>query len=185
MTSSIFLSNMELTYKHTKIYDWVGDDELRNSIMKGIDEIEKSNLLQKKSGYESGMSVIYGWQDSRERYKDANLPDGTGVEIKKDKTSRFIVDAIRYAEMHNCTTTEAVDAQSGIHLFINYKNGKTDEITRIMIVPNWMVVRMVIENKEEADMFLMLNRNREEKNQTLNCQAYLKVAEMIKTFNEM
>ena len=176
---------MELTYKHTKIYDWVGNDELRTSIMKGIDEIEKSNLLQKKSGYEPGMSVICGWQDSRGRYKDAVIPDGTILEVKKDKTSRFIVDAIRYAEMHNGTTTEAVDARCGIHLFINFKNGETHEITRIMIVPNWMVVRMVIENKEEADMFLVLNRNREEKNQSLNCQAYLKVAEMIKTFNEM
>ena len=176
---------MELTYKHTKIYDWVGDDELRSSIMKGIDEIEKSNLLEKKSCYEKKMCEIFGWRHVDARYHDAVLLNGTITEIKKDQSLRFIVDAIRYAEMHNGTTTKAVDARDGIHLFINFKKGETHEITRIMIVPNWMVVRMVIENKEEADMFLMLNRNREEKNQTLNCQAYLKVVEMIKTFNEM
>ena len=54
-----------------------------------------------------------------------------------------------------------------------------------MIVPNWMVVRMVIENKEEADMFLMVDRNRKKKKRTHNSQDFLKVAEMIKTFNEM
>ena len=176
---------MELTYEHTKIHDWVGDVELRSSIMKGIDEIEKSNLLEKKSCYEKKMCEIFGWRHVDARYHDAVLLNGTITEIKKDKTSRFIVDAIRYAEMHNGTTTKAVDARDGIHLFINFKKGETHEITRIMIVPNWMVVRMVIENKEEADMFLTVDRNRKKKKRTHNSQDFLKVPEMIKTFNEM
>tara|TARA_B110000483_G_C18205220_1_gene547252 strand:- start:229 stop:741 length:513 start_codon:yes stop_codon:yes gene_type:complete len=170
---------MELTYKHTEIYDWVGDEELRTSIMKGIDEIEYSNALLKKCNYEPEMSKILGWESVLGRYKDAELPDGTDVEVKKSSSTSFILDAVRYAEMYYGA------CDNGIHLFINFKSGKIHQINRIMIVPNWMVVRMMIPNQDMADSALTMYNKRKEMDQGLNCQALLNVTRMIDKFNNM
>ena len=170
---------MEFTYKHTEIYDWVGDEELRNSIINGIDKIENSKiLLFKKNNYEPMVSKIFGWKIADERYKDAVLPDGTGVEIKKSGSS-FIVDAIRYAEMYYG------ECENGLHLFINFKKGNNHKITRIMIVPNWMIIKMVAPSKEIADAELTLYKKRKEMRQRLNSQAYLNANTMIEEFNNM
>ena len=72
---------MEFTYKHAEIYDWVGDEELRNSIINGIYEIENSKILFNKNNYEPMVSRILVGSLLLKRYKDAVLPDGTGVEI--------------------------------------------------------------------------------------------------------
>ena len=169
---------MEFTYKHTEIYDWVGDEELRNSIINCIYEIENSKILFNKNNYESMVSKIFGWKSALERYKDAVLPDGTGVEIKKSGSS-FIVDAIRYAEMYYG------ECEDGLHLFINFKKGNNHKITRIMIVPNWMIIKMVAPSKEIADAELTLYNKRKEMRQRLNSQAYLNPKTMIEEFNNM
>jgi hypothetical protein len=170
---------MELTYKHTEIYDWVGDEELRTSITKSINEIEKSKTLLRKNNYEPVISEILGWKDKRDRYKDAELHDGTGIEVKKNSGTSFILDAVRYAEMYYGA------CDNGIHLFINFKSGKIHQINRIMIVPNWMVVRTMIPDQDMADSTLTMYNKRKEMDQGLNCQALLNVTRMINKFNNM
>lgn len=170
---------MEITHKHTKIYDWVGDEELRTSITNSVGEIEKSETLLRKNNYEPVLSDILGWKDTRGRHKDAELPDGTGVEFKKNSSTSFILDAVRYAEMYNGA------CDNGIHILINFKSGKNHQITRIMIVPNWMVVQEMISNQYMADATLMMYKKRKEMGHGLNCQALLNVTRMITKFNNM
>jgi hypothetical protein len=170
---------MEFTYKHTEIYDWVGDEELRNSIINGISQIEQSETLLNKNNYEPVVSGILGWKCISRRYMDAELPDGTGVELKKNSGTSFILDAVRYAEMYNGA------CDNGIHVFINFKSGKIHQITRIMIVPNWVVVREMIPNQNMADATLMMYKERKEMGHGLNCQAILNVSRMITNFNNM
>ncbi len=176
---------MELTYKHTKIYDWVGDDKLRTSIIKGIHEIENSKVLLKKCAYEAKISEILEWMCIDARYKDAEHPDGTDIEIKKGSETQFIFDGVRYAEMYKGTSAEAVGARDGIHLFINFKMGDTHQIKGIMIVPNWMVVKMTIPSKDIADAELKLFEARKAMNQGLNSQAKIRINRMIEAFNKM
>ena len=45
---------------------------------------------------------------------------------------------------------------NGLHLFINFKTGNNHKITRIMIVPNWMIIKMVTPSKKIADAELTL-----------------------------
>ena len=169
---------MDFTYIDTDIFVCFCDEELRNSIINGIYEIENSKILFNKNNYESMVSKIFGWKSALERYKDAVLPDGTGVEIKKSGSS-FIVDAIRYAEMYYG------ECEDGLHLFINFKKGNNHKITRIMIVPNWMIIKMVAPSKEIADAELTLYNKRKEMRQRLNSQAYLNPKTMIEEFNNM
>lgn len=119
------------------------------------------------------------------RYKDAEHPDGTGIEIKKGAATEFIFDGVRYAEMYKGTIAEAVGARDGIHLFINFKRGDTHQIKGIMIVPNWMVVKMTIPSKDIADAELKLFEARKAMNQGLNSQAKIRINRMIEAFNKM
>jgi hypothetical protein len=87
--------------------------------------------------------------------------------------------------MYKGTSAEAVGARDGIHLFINFKRGDTHQIKGIMIVPNWMVVKMTIPSKDIADAELKLFEVRKAMNQGLNSQAKIRISRMIEAFNKM
>ena len=167
---------MERTIGNTTIYDWVQDPYLVNEIVFSISEIEKSMLLSKKCCYEKEMSDIIGWKDARGRHRDAIAGDGTGIELKKSAGS-FIFDGVRYAEMY---MTKEED--SGIHVLFNFnKKG----VTRVFIVPNWMMVQLVIPRDDIAQIELSLFKTRKNMDQGLNSQATMTPNRMIQALNAM
>tara|TARA_A100001234_G_scaffold220434_1_gene233370 strand:+ start:218 stop:721 length:504 start_codon:yes stop_codon:yes gene_type:complete len=167
---------MEHVIGHTTIYDWVQDPYLVNEIAFSISEIEDSKLLSKKNCYEKELSDILGWKDARGRHKDAIAGDGTGVELKKSAGS-FIFDGVRYAEMY---ITKEED--NGVHVLFNFnKHG----VTRVFIVPNWMMVQLIIPRLDIAELELSLFKTRKEMKQGLNSQAMMTSNQMIQALNAM
>tara|TARA_B100000405_G_scaffold265432_1_gene202497 strand:- start:281 stop:799 length:519 start_codon:yes stop_codon:yes gene_type:complete len=168
--------SMEHTIGKTTIYDWLLDQYLVNEIALSISEIEESKLLSKKNSYEKDMCDILGWKDARGRHKDAIAGDGTGVELKKSAGS-FIFDGVRYAEMY---ITKEED--NGIHVLFNFnKHG----VTRVFIVPNWMMVKLIIPRLDIAELELSLFKTRKEMKQGLNSQAMMTSNQMIQALNAM
>ena len=95
------------------------------------------------------------------------------MEIKKNGNN-FIVDAIRYAEIILYVTM--------VFICLLIQNGNNHKITRIMIIPNWMIIK-ILTFKEIADAELTLCKKRKEMRQRLNSQAYLNPTTMIEEFN--
>jgi len=170
------MRNMEHTIGHTTIYDWVMDPYLVNEIAFSLFEIENSDLLSKKCSYEQEMSDILGWKDARGRHRDAIAGDGTGIELKKSAGS-FIFDGVRYAEMY---MTKEED--NGIHVLFNFN---TKGVTRVFIVPNWMMVQLVIPRDDIAQIELSLFKTRKNMDQGLNSQATMTPNRMIQALNAM
>lgn len=171
---------MEYIYGNTIIYDWVGDVELVKGIEANIYKIENSKLLGKKSSYEGDLCKILGWTEKLCRHADAVYIDGTDIEIKKS-AGAIIFDAVRYAEM--CISEEHDD---GIHMLITFKkNNDRFKISGVLLVPNWMITRLIIPDLKYAYNTVTDFKFRKQKKQGYNSQILIRPNVLVDSLNNI